>query len=274
MDMKLEWNGRTGESWAAQWQRTDRSFAGLTDRLLARSREVEFRRAIDVGCGAGELSLALARGRPDAQVTGVDISEQLVEVARSRGAQLSNVEFVVADAATWRPGGRAPDLVVSRHGVMFFEDPPAAFANLSASAGQDAALLFSCFRPLAENPMFTEIAALLPRVDAPPPDPRAPGPFAFADRDYTRGVLEAGGWCDVKFEAFDFAMVAGAGSDPADDAVEYWTSIGPAAARLVELDDVARRQSVLRIREFAREHCRDGVVALKAAIWIVTARKG
>src|SRR5690606_8159356 len=136
-----DWPGRTGESWAAEWRRTDRSFGGLTERLLARCREFPYRRAVDIGCGAGELSLALARGRPHSTVTGIDISPALVDVAQRRGGRLNNVRFIEADAATWRPNGTSPELVVSRHGVMFFDDPRAAFANMAGYATESAGLL-------------------------------------------------------------------------------------------------------------------------------------
>ncbi|MXO59192.1 methyltransferase domain-containing protein [Altererythrobacter salegens] len=269
-----DWQGRTGKAWAAEWQRTDRSFGGLTERLLARSRDFKFERVVDIGCGAGELSLALARGRPHANITGVDISDDLVAAAERRGAHLSNVNFVTADAATWRPEpGEAPDLVVSRHGVMFFPDPVAAFANISSFSAAGANLMFSCFRPPAENPVFSEVAAVLPPVEGPAPDPRAPGPFAFADRDYTRSVLESGGWSDVRFEAVDLAMVTGAGPDPVEDAVSYWTSIGPAAERLSQVDDATRDEWIAAIRQLAQRHSKDRVVALKAAAWIVTAHR-
>ncbi len=268
-----DWQGRTGQSWAAEWKRTDRSFGGLTERLLSRTREFPVRDAIDIGCGAGEISLALARGRPQVQVVGVDISPQLVAVARERGAHHANVRFVEGDAATWKPdAGFQPNFFVSRHGVMFFANPELAFANIAGYAAPGANLLFSCFRAMRENPIFHELAALLPAPEH-APDPRAPGPFAFADREYVTGILEFAGWGDVRFEAYDFAMIAGAGSDPVDDAVSYFTSIGAAALALSEMDDVERQATILRIRDLARDNCRDGVVALRAATWIVSAHR-
>src|SRR5690348_13654672 len=83
---KADWQGRAGEGWAAEAKRTDRRFGGLTDRLLARSRAFAFRHGLDIGCGAGERSLALARGRRQARVGGVDVSPRLVEAARRRAA--------------------------------------------------------------------------------------------------------------------------------------------------------------------------------------------
>jgi SAM-dependent methyltransferase len=274
MTAKEDWQGSAGDGWAAEWKRTDRGFGGLTERLLARSREFPFRQVLDIGCGAGELSLALARGHPRARVIGVDVSPRLVATARERAAQLPNVAFELADAAQWHPADAfAPQLLISRHGVMFFADPPAAFTHLASLAADGAALLFSCFRERAENPFFTEIGALLP-APTEAPDPYAPGPFAFAERDHVRVILIDGGWTDLTFEPFDFAMVVGAGDDPVEDAVGYFKRIGPAAAAMRQMDEGPRDDTLAAIRRVASAHCHHGVVALRAACWIVTARLG
>jgi SAM-dependent methyltransferase len=269
-----EWSGQTGESWAAEWRRTDRSLSRLTARLLARINDTQGGCVLDVGCGAGELSLAIAAGDPAAQVIGVDVSDALLAVARQRAAAagLTRVRFQQADAARWNPpGGFAPDLLVSRHGVMFFDDPPAAFAHLAGSAAAGARLVFSCFREVSANPFFTEVAAFLP-APAQPSYPYAPGPFAFADPDRVGRLLAAAGWNDVAFEAVDFPLVAGAGEDPVDEALAYFGRIGPAARAIRELEGPARDSFTAALRSLAEAHCRDGEVALGAAAWIVTAR--
>jgi len=268
-----EWLGRTGRSWAEQWRRTDRSFGPLTEHLLKRTREFAFASVLDVGCGAGELSLAIARGRPRTTVTGIDLSPELVDVARERGTHLGNVSFAAADAARWQPPeGFSPDLLVSRHGVMFFDDPIAAFAHLAELAEPGAGLMFSCFRDRAENPFFTEAARLLANPDPAPP-PGAPGPFAFADRAHVLSLLEQAGWTHVAFEPVDFAMVAGGGENPVGDAVEYFSVIGPAARAASELGPEERARFLDRLRELARRNLHEGIVSLRAAAWIVTARK-
>lgn len=270
---KSEWQGKSGETWAAEWRRTDRSFTRLTERLLQRTREFTFRKVLDVGCGAGELSLAIARGRRDVTVTGVDVSPKLIEAATERGSHLGNVRFILADAAEWASDhATAPDFLVSRHGVMFFDDPPAAFANLAKQALTDAGLMFSCFRDVSENPFFTEVGKLLP--EAPPPtDPAAPGPFAFADKDRVTSILSAGGWTDIAFEAVDFPMIAGAGEDAVEDAFAYFCRIGPAASASAELEGEEKDQFLSRVRSLCERHDHDGIVALPAAAWIVTAKK-
>lgn len=173
----------------------------------------------------------------------------------------------------WQPHeGFIPELLVSRHGVMFFDDPVAAFTHLAAVSASDASLLFSCFRDRMENPFFTEAARLFPSPEAPPP-PGAPGPFAFADRSHVTGILESAGWSQVAFEPFDFAMIAGGGEDPVGDAVEYFSVIGPAARAASELEPDERTRFLDRLRELARRNVYDGLVSLLAAACIVTARK-
>ncbi|AKH41226.1 SAM-dependent methyltransferase [Altererythrobacter atlanticus] len=274
MTDKFDWAGQAGDSWAAEWRRTDRSFGMLTERLLRRSREHDFNKVLDIGCGAGEISLAIARSRNHAKVVGVDISPRLIETARERGINHPNASFELADASQWMPEeGFAPDFLVSRHGVMFFEDPVAAFAHLSSIAAPGAALLFSCFRDLSANSFFTEIGKLLPRQEK-AGDPKAPGPFAFADRQHVENILLQGGWHDISFESFDFGMIAGAGSDPIEDAVGYYTTIGPAARMMPMLADEERESFLDDLRGLLEQHCHDGIVLLRAAAWIVSARNG
>ena len=270
---KSEWQGRSGETWAEHWRRTDRSFTQLTERLLQATREFHFSRVLDIGCGAGELSLAIARGRPGVQVMGVDVSPQLVAVARERGAHLPNASFAVADAAEWRSApDAAPDLLVSRHGVMFFDDPSAAFANLARQAQPAASLLFSCFQAAAQNPFFTQIARLLPE-EPPALTGGGPGPFAFADRDKVSTILRAGGWDDIVIEPHHFPMIAGIGEDAVEDAVTYFSLIGPGARAAAEMDEPAKTRFFERVRSLCESNEHDGLVALPAAAWLVTARK-
>ena len=155
---------------------------------------------------------------------------------------------------------------------MFFDDPVAAFAHLREIAAPGAGLLFSCFRGRHENPAFTEVACLLPEPPPPPDDLHAPGPFAFAERRHVEDILQRAGWTGVGFESFDFAMVVGAGADPVEDTLAYFATIGPAARAARELDESAREAFFDRVRNLASRHLREGIVSLRAAAWIVTAR--
>lgn len=252
------------------YPQTDRAFTGLTQRLLERISARPGDAVIDIGCGAGEVSLAIARARPRARVIGLDVSADLIGVAQQRGANHTNAEFVLGDAALWHCDGFAPDLLVSRHGVMFFPEPLAAFTHLRDISASGASLVFSCFRNPRENSWASDMADLL--GIPPPADPRAPGPFAFSDPQYVEPILTAAGWQGIDFEPVDFAYIAGMGADPVSDAASFFARIGPAATALRELSGDARDLAKARMTQWLEAH-RDGdLVALGAAAWIVTAR--
>lgn len=269
---KHEWTGKVGDSWAREWRRTDRSFMGLTDTLLGRASARGFDRALDVGCGAGELALALARGHSGAEVVGVDISEALIEEARARSGYLGNVFFECADASTWQIPTYKPDLVVSRHGVMFFARPVEAFTHLRETSADGSRLVFSCFRDISENSWAERVASLLPTSVVVPSDPLTPGPFALADRRQVEGILTEAGWSDIALEPVDFAYVMGTGSDPVEDALSYVLSIGPAARAAAQLEETEKAAFAARLRRFLSNNVDGSIIALKAAAWIVTAR--
>lgn len=268
-----EWQEGVGKVWAASWKLTDRSFASLTEQFLDTLSGIPGTRIVDIGCGAGELSLALARQRHDAEVIGVDVSADLIAAARERAGDNPRLRFVLADAAAWQGDGFQPDLYVSRHGVMFFDDPQAAFANLHAIATRQARLAFTCFRSPEENPWASAIARLLPQGGS-RPSADAPGPFAFADAERVHRLLEGAGWHGVRIEAKDFAYVAGAGEDPVADAIAFFHRIGPAAPVLRSLEGDEREAMLERLADWAGRNLHDGLVVFPAAAWQVTARKG
>jgi SAM-dependent methyltransferase len=269
-----EWQGRTGEAWAEQWRRTDRTLAPLYQALLAGALPFEGRSILDVGCGAGATSFAFADALPGAEVTGLDLSAALVEAARGRIGNRPNVRFVQGDASTWAPNDGAFDLIVSRHGVMFFEDPVAAFSHLHGLAPRGR-LLFSCFRAQAENEWMT---AMLPLIRRHAPEtlaasPSAAGPFAFAEPARVEAILTGAGFARPELEPFDFEFVAGAGADPLADAIAYFRRIGPLSRLLAALaSDAAKADFLAGLTEIAAAHLEDDRVVFRAAAWLVSAR--
>lgn len=261
-----DWQGTVGRSWAAEWRRTDVSFSELTPALLSAIAAEQGSEVVDIGCGAGELAMAVAAARPQARVTGIDISPDLIEAASER-AYAANLSFELADATAWQPRNR-PDLLVSRHGVMFFPDPPQAFAHLAAVSAPGARIVFSCFRSAAQNEWAAAIADLLPRSEPPPPQPFAPGPFALAQPEHVRRCMA--GWRDLAFTAVDFDYIAGTGADAVGEAMALFRRIGPAAAALRTLPEEQREEVADRLRDLVKAHHHDGRVAFQAAAWLVT----
>ncbi|HUQ12647.1 MAG TPA: methyltransferase domain-containing protein [Novosphingobium sp.] len=271
MATRTEWESGVGRNWAAESARTDRSFAALTPTLLDRIGRESGRSIVDIGCGAGEVALAVAAARPRARVLGIDISPDLVAAASMRGGRVANCSFALADATDWTPDRGAPDLYVSRHGVMFFDDPVAAFMHLRAVAASDARLVFSCFRSPGENLWASEVARAVGAVPPAGADPHAPGPFAFADPDYVSRILASAGWRAFHAEPVDFTYLAGEGDAPVGDALSYLTRIGPAARALRDFSKADRAAAKQRLAALLAERCEGAAVAFPAAAWIVTA---
>lgn len=273
MTQAHDWAGLVGGTWASEWQRTDRSFAGLATSLDAAilAAAPDAGRALDIGCGAGSTSIALATARPNLNVTGADLSPALLTVARERAAALANLDFVEGDVLL-TAAARAPiDLLVSRHGVMFFADPVPAFAALHAAAAPDAHLVFSCFRAPADNAWASAVATA---VTGSPPAPRtdAPGPFAFADEARVATILTDSGWREARATPIDYTYRAGEGAEAIADAVSFFSRIGPAAPLLRELPPAAREAALARLAAVCADHHNDGAVEFPAAAWLWTAR--
>jgi SAM-dependent methyltransferase len=211
---------------------------------------------------------------PDAEITGLDLSDALVAAAQARVDGRANVRFVAGNAASWTPADGAPfDLIVSRHGVMFFEDPVAAFSHLHGLAPQGR-LLFSCFRAAAENEWMSAMLGIIERhapdtLAAPPP---AVGPFAFAEPARIEEILAGAGFAPPVIKPFDFTFLAGADGAPVADAMAYFRRIGPMARLAASLDEGAREAFLADLAGVAGAHCSEEGVAFRAAAWIVSSQ--
>ncbi len=267
-----EWQGRVGKSWAREWVRTDRSFEGLNAVLIDRVAALDPHLILDIGSGAGATALSMAERLPSASILGIDLSDELLEIARTRAKGFDHCRFETADAARWRNSEFVPDMLLSRHGVMFFDDPVGAFSNLAHAAQPRANLVFSCFRDRSLNPWATEVVELI--ANLPAADPLASGPFAFADPEHVTRILTNAGWDNIAFDPVDWNYVAGAGDDAVDDAVDFFRNIGPAAPAIAALDDSKRVDILKNVTAIAESHHQDNVVQFDAAAWIVTAIAG
>jgi SAM-dependent methyltransferase len=266
------WNGPAGEKWVKNQQVMDASLASATAGLLPLAAIQPGERVLDIGCGSGQISLMAADAVGAAgQVTGVDVSRPLLALARQRAQGRGNVRFIESDAATH---AFAPDhdLLISRFGVMFFDDPGAAFANLRQAARPGGRLVFICWRLMVENEyavMPFEIAKkLMPPL--PPADPHAPGPFALADAGRLRTILAGAGFCDIGIVPHDGLMPMGA--TPEQAGIQA-TSLGPTARALRNFDDEVRARVQAAVTDAFRAYPKtDGMITCKIACWLVAAK--
>ena len=169
-EQRKRWNGPAGHAWVDAQEVLDRLLKPLEDRLADLAAALHPDRLLDVGCGTGSTTVAIARrlGAPS-ECVGVDISEPMLAAARARAAREGvPAAFICADAQTYGFEPARVDLIVSRFGVMFFQDSVAAFANLRRAARDGGQLRLIVWRGPADNPFMTVAASAAASVLALP----------------------------------------------------------------------------------------------------------
>jgi len=268
---------KAGEAWVRLQDRTDTLIDPLGRVAIERSSVAAGERVLDVGCGCGQTLLQLAdRAGPSGQVVGVDISPPMLERARQRVAGRPTITVALGDAQVYAFAPGAFDAVFSRFGVMFFEDPRAAFRNLRAATRSGGRLSFVCWQELAKNPWaqrpLEAVMRLLPESAMPDMLREGrPGPFFMSDPALVRAILGDAGWKDVSLEAVEMPLHLG-GAATVDEAVEYCLQIGPAARAMAEAPPAFQPALEEALRESLTPFESSRGVFLDGAAFVVRAR--
>ncbi|RAS70209.1 methyltransferase family protein [Lentzea atacamensis] len=257
------WNGPGGHGWAAARDMVDVVLQPFEDLLVAAARERPRTGVLDVGCGTGGVTRAIAAALGDVPCVGVDISWPQIAVAQ----ESTNVRFVHADAQVHAFEPQF-DLIVSRFGVMFFDDPVAAFRNLGKAAKPGGELRVVVWRGKDENPFMTTaeraVAPLMP--DLPTFDADAPGPYGLADPDRARKVLDDSGWTGVDIRKVDLTCTM-----PEDVLPTYLTMLGPVGRALQPMPEHERAEVLGTVLRAFEEFVQDGEVRFPTASWEIRA---
>jgi SAM-dependent methyltransferase len=270
------WNTVAGPRWAASPGLRERRNAESLALLLARLGLAGGESVLEIGCGAGALTLPLAAAIGDkGRLVAVDIAEPMLGAAQQRVAErgFAHVTLHLGDAQVFALERDAFDIATSRMGVMFFADPRAAFRNILGALKPTGRLVFACWGPLAENRHWlVAYDVALAHLGPPQPQPAAaPGPLAFADPHYIRGVLAAAGFADIAVERAHPTIVCGSPEEEARMAL----AMGPTARLIEEKEpsEAVRQRIAGEIEAAYRAAAVDGAIRLPGTIFLVTARR-
>jgi SAM-dependent methyltransferase len=266
-----DWNGASGREFIEQRERHERMLGRLTARLLAGARIQVGEKVLDAGCGCGDATILAARATRGGHALGVDFSRIQVAEARRLAADAGviNARFEVADVQVHPFGAGIFDVVLSKFGVMFFDDPAAAFANLRKALRRDGRLAFLCWRTREENPLFTigfaEAAAALGLRELTGPS----AAFSLAGTGQVGALLSGAGFGSIEFAKVDEPMLVGR---DADDALEYERASPSAAEILAGLSPAQAAELTRQVRDRLAAYASPDGVAMPGAAWLVTAQ--
>jgi len=269
------WNGADSRDWVDAPERFDEMLEPFAAHLLDAATLVDGERVLDVGCGNGATTLAVAQRLGGGGAVGIDLSVPMLENARARATArgIDNVTFIDADAQIATLPGPF-DAIVSRFGVMFFDDPDAACANLVGSLRDGGRVVFVVWRSVPENEWVAVQAGAMFSHVAPPADLASdgPGPFRYGDPTALLRALEHAGLRDVGAEPFDTTVLLG-GRGTFDDAVAFVENSGMTRRFLGDAPPDLRARALAAVREALSPYATDDGVRLGAAAWVVSGRR-
>ena len=272
------WSGKGGDNWVEHQASMDHMLGPLGERALNKLDPIAGENILDIGCGTGATTLAIAdRVGTAGSVSGADISKPMLTLAqqRAKDAELANVTFQNVDIQDHAFETECFDAAFSRFGVMFFEKPVDAFTNVFTSLVSGGRLAFVCWQSPAKNP-WQSLAAhtLRSLVEMPPPAPEGgPGPFAFQESDYVCDILSSAGFVAVELSNHEQTLEMYPGM-ALPETIEAYMSINPALrAMIADMPEGKRTNIVDALVDAFRPYHSDRGLVLESATSVVIARK-
>lgn len=276
-DQKDFWSGKGGDIWVKRQQAMDTMLNPLGEAALKKLELNEDSNVLDIGCGCGNTTLNIAEKiKPSGRVTGLDISKPMLQraIESAQNRSLENTSFQCLDVQTEDFGVNTFNAAFSRFGVMFFEDPVAAFRNINKSLLSRSPLSFICWQSPIQNPWQSLFVQEVKKfIDLPSPPPRSPGPFAFMESDYVNSILENSNFENVEIVGYEAEVNMFSGRS-LSDAVQDYTSINPVVTEMLKDSTVELKERILNsvIEVFSPYFSEKGLI-FSSATWIVTANK-
>ena len=269
------WNEKSGPKWVKVDELLNERFSNLTNELFSRATIKKNDKVLDIGCGGGKTSFQASKlvGNKG-QVTGADISETLLNFAKSKFFRNKNLDFIFCDVQNYKFEENNFDKVISRFGVMFFENPVEAFYNIKLSMKTNASLNFVCWSNMKENDFFYEGLEMIAKYAKQnlPTITKNPGPFAFSENDYIEKILKKSGFRDIRIDTVYTRIST---KDSVEKDVDMMLSMGPRAKILSEANLSDEKMKIIRnkMKYLCKNRQNKNEITYKACLNYVSAIK-
>jgi len=272
-----DWAGEMGARWLANLKGFESTIAPVGDTLLARAAYSPGERVLDIGCGGGATTLAIAQAiQPGGEVLGIDISPDLIAATtrRAAAAGITNARFLFADASSVTLPDGPYDRLFSRFGSMFFAEPIPAFANLRKLLKPGGRIDLAVWGPPLQNPWMLEGMAVARRhVELLAPGPRAPGPFAFEDLSYIQEILDGAGFHGADIIAAKGQLAVGGPNATPSQAQQFACNAMAFGQVLLDYPEAVQQSVQADLVELYGKHHRSNEgVMMGYTAWLVSAQ--
>ena len=269
------WNEGIGRKWVEEDDSMNERLSILTKELFLRSNIKRDDKILDIGCGGGQTTFdASEMVGENGYVVGADISKILLDLAESKYANTKNLEFKYCDVQNYEFKVNSFSKVISRFGVMFFENPIEAFKNIYNSIQEGGSLNFVCWTNVMENEFFTDPTNIIIRhLNKEFPEiTRAPGPLAFSEADYVKEILVSSQFKNVKVEKVYSSIST---NDSAEKDGDLLLKLGLGGRLLADANLSKKELSVIRdeMVEISQKRLKNGKITYKACLNYVSATK-
>ena len=269
------WNEGIGQWWVDEDESMNERLSILTEELFLKSNIKKDDKVLDIGCGGGQTTFEVSEMvGENGYVLGADISKILLDLAKSKYASTKNLEFKYCDVQNYKFRENSFNKVISRFGVMFFENPIEAFKNIYDSIQEGGSLNFVCWTNVMENEFFTDPTNIIIRhLNKDFPEiTRSPGPLAFSEEKYINEILSNSGFKNIKVEKV-YSLITT--NDSPEKNGELLLSIGLGGRLLADANLSKKELSVIRdeMVEISQKRQKNGKITYKACLNYVSATK-
>jgi ubiquinone/menaquinone biosynthesis C-methylase UbiE len=202
--------------WQAWWETIERGAQKVSDKIVELAEIKPGDKVLDIATGIGEPAVTAARKvMPNGKVVATDISPQMLAIAKTRAKSLgldSVIEFREIDGEKLDVLGPSTtakkfDAILSRWGLMFFPNLPAALVRIRQMLITNGRLSAAVWSAPSKVPWLDlAFATVRKQLNIPPPLPGEPGPFALADIEALKQLFNQAGFKAIKTDTFQITF--------------------------------------------------------------------